>query len=170
MYTPHLWISSTSTVHEVLRPNIPYTKWSGLLLWMHTNWCTYIMYIHRALLASSIIQQPTQGAVLYFNTDTHCRILCLTIEVPRPNIPYTKWRGLFFDILQPLEQPDLRWRCSWISCSIASEPEPSRARVSPALHVLLVVHCIVTVALLGREGGGDTCYASQKVDSTLTPL
>ena len=48
---------------------------------------------------------------------------------------------LFSDILQPQSEPDLRWRCSWIGCSIASEPEPSDIKVSPALHVLLLKRC-----------------------------
>ena len=39
----------------------------------------------------------TQRLVFYFTnwqTDTQCLIVCLTSEVLRPNIPYTKWRGL----------------------------------------------------------------------------
>ena len=48
---------------------------------------------------------------------------------------------LFSDILQPQSEPDLRWRCSSIGCSVASEPEPSDTRVSPTLHVLLLKRC-----------------------------
>ena len=48
---------------------------------------------------------------------------------------------LFSDILQPQSEPDLRWRCSWIGCSFASEPEPSDTKVSPTLHVLLLKRC-----------------------------
>ena len=48
---------------------------------------------------------------------------------------------LFSDILQPQWEPDLRWRCSWIGCSVASEPEPSDTKVSPALHILLLKRC-----------------------------
>ena len=29
-----------------------------------------------------------------WQTDTQCLILCLSSEILRPNIPYTKWRGL----------------------------------------------------------------------------
>ena len=38
----------------------------------------------------------TQGVILYTNWQavTQCLIVCLTSEVLRPNIPYTKWRGL----------------------------------------------------------------------------
>ena len=48
---------------------------------------------------------------------------------------------LFSDILQPQCEPDLRWRCSWIGCSVASEPQPSDTKVSPTLHVLLLKKC-----------------------------
>ena len=37
--------------------------------------------------------------------------------------------------MQPQWEQDLSWRCSWIGCSVASEPEPSDTRVSPTLHV-----------------------------------
>ena len=45
--------------------------------------------------------------------------------------------------------------------------------MSPDIQVLLLVQCIVTVALLGRDLEGVVTlaiYASQKVESTLTPL
>ena len=54
----------------------------------NSNWCT--QHINQGLII-------TQGVVLYFTnwqTDTQCLILCLTSEVLKPNIPYTKWRGL----------------------------------------------------------------------------
>ena len=52
---------------------------------------------------------------------------------------------LFSDILQPQFEPDLRWRCSSIGCSVASEPEPSDTRVSPTLHVLLLKRCTLVL-------------------------
>ena len=61
-------------------------------------WHTYI--IITLIDAPSIIHQgliTSQGVVLYltnWQTDTQCLILCLSSEVLRPNIPYTKWRGL----------------------------------------------------------------------------
>ena len=36
-------------------------------------------------------------------------------------------------------------RCLWIGCSIASEPEPSDTKVSPALHVLLLKRCTLVL-------------------------
>ena len=76
-------------------------------------------------------------------------MVCVSSEVPRDQIYLTQsedvcWTTshlLFSDILQPQCEPDLRWRCSWISCSVASEPEPSDTRVSPTLHVLLLKRC-----------------------------
>ena len=52
---------------------------------------------------------------------------------------------LFSDIVQPQFEPDLRWRCSSIGCSVASEPEPSDTRVSPTLHVLLLKRCTLVL-------------------------
>ena len=57
---------------------------------------------------------------------------------------------LFSDILQPLVQPDLRRRCYHSSCSFASEPEPSGAEVSPAIHVLIFLKkCTLLVLFPG---------------------
>ena len=65
---------------------------------------------------------------------------CLSIHTFM-EICWTTFLCLFSDILQPWVQPDLRRRSSWIGCSFASEPEPSGAKVSPAIHVLLLKRC-----------------------------
>ena len=54
---------------------------------------------------------------------------------------------LFCDILQPREKPDFRYwgRCTW--WGFTNEPEPSETKVSPAIFVVLLMQCAVTVAL-----------------------
>ena len=60
----------------------------------HEASCACVVLVLKSPMTVTI---TAHGVVLYFTnwqTDTQCLIVCLNSEVLRPNIPYTKWRGL----------------------------------------------------------------------------
>ena len=96
------------------------------------------------------------------NECTYQVILCLTTRNRDPwflNLPCVllfkcncvNWHFLkhflflLSDLLQPQWEQDYGQRCSCNCHSFTSEPEPSEAKVSPAIHVLLLKSCTLVL-------------------------
>ena len=80
------------------------------------------------------------------SSSRQCHYTCILVNLQvyltqSEEVCWTTSHLLFSDIMQPHWEPDLRRRCSWSGCSVASESEPSDTRVSPTLHVLLLKRC-----------------------------
>ena len=120
--------------------------------------CVFLTHDHNSNKSSPLV---TNNWMYIFHTINYARWLLILVHccLSIMEISWTTFLCLFSDILQPWVQPDLRQRSSCSSWSFASEPEPSGAKVSPAI---LFKRCTDTVdwviPILVLKFYGEICF------------